>query len=146
MSRVLIARKLEIRLMNRSLDFGVGLVEVATLGTGFHYVHNTCLRYLHLSCSYQLFNTLALFPVEFYESGAVPDVLMNALFADAKYISLHHWRSLLQTTMIPFVLHCPSQLYVSVLGSVLPALTMHLNEQLAAAWTPENLVKFSTQA
>ena len=132
--------------MNRSLDFGVGLAEVATLGKDLHNIHNTCLPFLYLSCSYQLFNTLALFPVEFYESGAVPDIFMNALFADAKYISLHHWRSLLQTTMIPFVLHCPSHLYVSVLGSVLPALTMHLNEQLATAWTPENLVKFSTHA
>jgi hypothetical protein len=96
-------------------------------------------------CSYQLCNTLTLFPVEFYESGAIPQSFMNSIFSHAKYMTLHHWKILLQTTMIPFILHCPSHLYFSVLGPILPAMTMYLNEQLSLSWTPENMAKLSVQ-
>lgn len=92
---------------------------------------------------YQMINTLTNCPADLYRSSFVPSTFMVSMFSQASNISLYHWRTIIVTALIPFIIHCPIDCFERVIAVCIPDLASYLNTQVKSVWTVEMMA--STQ-
>ncbi|CAB0035920.1 unnamed protein product [Trichogramma brassicae] len=92
----------------------------------FHYLQDTCYHLLGSGC-----HNIGR---DFYQLQGLSNALINSVFSDMETIPDHRLRPIIRVFMKPFIYHCPTAFYETVLVPVLAHVSTHMHQRLSAKW------------